>query len=211
MRRITSGERKPPSHDGRTFIYLPLDQVQFMETIWGFGKPKLMEDEDGSPPFVRLLSGLHIQDDRYLFHPGNGLVFDRDTGATGFTGEDGRVTPMAFASVHLIEGDEENGSVHIRRAPSPVQDRERWATLDRSVGGISVEFTPPARADQLHLFIIPDVDAMLLLDNKAHGTNMIQMGLLGAYDPQYFRPVSGNLAARIYEVIPPALEIDDVQ
>jgi hypothetical protein len=116
---------------------------------------------------------------------------------------------MAFASVRLIEQDERDGSIRIQRAPQ--HEPARWAALDRDAGGISVEAVAPDPEHELHLVVIPGADAMLLLDRQALASNAVQMGLLGSYDPTYFRPVYGNLAARVYEVLAPKPPVNEVE
>ncbi|MEE2718695.1 MAG: hypothetical protein VX727_02800, partial [Planctomycetota bacterium] len=76
------------------------------------------------------------------------------------------------------------------------------ATLDRAAGGLTIESAPPGDRQQVHLLIVPDQDAMLLLDNQALASNAVRMGLLGSYDPEHFRPVHATPAARLYEVLP---------
>lgn len=209
MQRITSGTMQPPPHDGRTFLYLPLRQLLFLETIATFRKDESLGIKTRPLPFARLLQGLRLQDERLLVYSDNGLVFDMASGATGFAGEGGRVTPMAFASVLLVEYDNDRGATRIRRMPT--DKTGRWATLDRSTGGISVETTRPDPEHELHLVVMPGADAMVLIDNQAKSTNAVQMGVLGAYDPNYFRPVYGSLDARVYEILPGGNSSDAVE
>ena len=199
MGRVESEKDPAPDHSDRTFLYLPFNQLTLLETIANFRHDDAV-GRDRRNPFVRVLQGLSLQDNRYLYYPGNGLVFDRVTGATGVTGEDGRVTPVSFTSVLLVEHDDSTASTRTTMVPDTSTDR--WATIDRAAGGLSIESTPPDVDRQVHLLIVPDQDAMVLLDRHAFASNAVRMGVLGAYDPDLFRPVHATSAARLYEVLP---------